>query len=107
MLERPQIDRMFVTKCAVEAGAVHAGGGGKLIERRAGKAGRPERLDGLRQSNVRHIGGRATTSFWLFLYHLAKKSVDPTIFVRNSTKINRKGDRHGLVFRSPRLLDGH
>ena len=73
MLERLYVDRMLVAKCAVEARAVHAGRSGKVVKRRSGEAGRPERLDGLRQSDVRHICRRAPASFWFFLYHFAKK----------------------------------
>jgi len=73
VLECLHVEIVLVPEGAVEARAIHPGGGGEIVEGCRRKTRRPERLDGLRQSDVRHIGGRTPASFWLFLYHFAKK----------------------------------
>src|SRR5258708_5063666 len=77
------VELALVAEGAVEAGAVHAGGGAEIVQRGRREPVFTEQIERLAEGGLRVVGARPAAAFWrdgigfcrqlfTFLYHFAK-----------------------------------
>src|SRR5258708_8699606 len=101
------VELALVAEGAVEAGAVHAGGGAEIVERGRRESVLWDQIERLAERDFGLVGARPAAAFWCdggsgfcrrrrssrFLYHFAINSLTTRYIMRDSIKINR-GPKH-------------